>query len=356
MPLPRSLFLPLMPLLALALTACDGAVSSVALPPVEGIDTLSVSTATSVRGRAWDGVVEAVRQATLTAQTSGRVAEVLHDVNDRVEAGALLVRLSAVEQQAAVDSAEAQLRAAEAVVAEAEASYRRHQALQQQHFVAAAQLDQVRAARDSAVASAGAARAHLASVRQQAGYTLIHAPYAGVIASRDVEPGESVAVGQLLMTQFAPEALRIEVSVPQSVAEAIRRQPQATVQFADGPQVAAAQVTVFPAADAATHAVTVRVQLPDVEPLPRPGATAKVAFAAVEEPRYPRIPATALLRRGELNAVYVLSEGRLSLRQLRLGERAGDCIDVISGLQPGEIIAADPIAAQQALVLARGNG
>ena len=55
----------------------------------------------------------------------------------------------------------------------------------------------------------------------------------------------------------------------------------------------------------------------------------------------------------EVTAVYVLSDGRLSLRQVRLGDAAGDQVDVISGLKPGDRVAADPVAAQQALVAAR---
>ena len=54
--------------------------------------------------------------------------------------------------------------------------------------------------------------------------------------------------------------------------------------------------------------------------------------------------------------MYVLSDGRLSLRQVRVGDAAGDQVDVISGLRPGERIATDPVAAQQALVAARKDG
>lgn len=326
-------------LLAGALAACGSDERLHEPAPIQGLDTLIVGAADTGRGRAWDGVVEAVRRATLTAQTSGRVTEVLRDVNDRVAAGEVLVRLSAVEQQAGVDAARAQLQLAEA-------TYRRMAGLAEGQYVSKMQLDQARAERD-------AARAQLANVSQQTAYTMIRAPYAGIVASRDVEPGESVGVGQPLMTVFSPGALRIEVSIPQSDAERVRATPAAAVTFDDGRSVEASEVTVFPAADPFTHAVKVRVQLPALDPAPQPGGTVKVVFPAVAGMAHPRIPASALVRRGEVNAVYVLAEGRLSLRQLRLGERVGDDIDVIAGLQPGETIAADPLAAAQALVAAR---
>ena len=326
-------------LLAGALAACGSDERLREPAPIQELDTLIVGAADTGRGRAWDGVVEAVHRATLTAQTSGRVTEVLRDVNDRVAAGEVLVRLSAVEQQAGVDAARAQLQLAEA-------TYRRMAGLAEGQYVSKMQLDQARAERD-------AARAQLANVSQQTAYTMIRAPYAGIVASRDVEPGESVGVGQPLMTVFSPGALRIEVSIPQSDAERVRATPAAAVTFDDGRSVEASEVTVFPAADPSTHAVKVRLELPALDPAPQPGATAKVAFPAVAGAAHPRIPASALVRRGEVNAVYVLAEGRLSLRQLRLGERVGDDIDVIAGLQPGETIAADPLAAAQALVAAR---
>lgn len=326
-------------LLATTLAACGGVEESPAPAPVQGLDTQQVAAGAEGGARAWDGVVEAVREAVLSAQTSGRVAEVLGDVNDRVAAGDVLVRLSAVEQQAGVDAARAQLQLAQA-------TYKRMSGLAESQFVSKMQLDQARAERD-------AAQAQLANVNQQSAYTTIRAPYAGIVSARAVEPGESVGIGQPLMTLFAPEALRIEVSVPQSDAEAIRANPVATVTFADGRSVDAAAVTVFPAADAASHAVKVRVQLPQLDPAPQPGMTAKVAFPAVRGAALPRIPASALVRRGEVNAVYVLADGRLTLRQLRLGAREGDSIEVIAGLKPGETIAADPVAALQALVAAR---
>lgn len=345
-----------LPLLLAALAGCSGGNAEKRPVAVTGVETVAVQAAAAGEGRAWDGVVEAVRQATLSAQTGGRVAEVRSDVNDRVAAGDLLVRLTAIEQQAGADSARAQLRAAVAAAAEAEATYRRYAALSRGQFVSKMQLDQARATRDASAAARDAARAQLAQAGQQADYTAIRAPYAGLVATRDVEPGESVAPGQVLMTVFAPDALRIEVSVPQSDAAAIRANPSALVAFDDGRRIDAAQVVVFPNADPATHAVKVRVHLPQLDPAPHPGSTAKVAFPAVAGGAYPRIPASVLVHRGEVSAVYVLADGRLSLRQLRLGQRSGDWQEVISGLKPGEKIAVDPVVATQALARARQAG
>ena len=337
--------------LVLALAACGSEPVAPELPPLPDLDTIVLQAGGDARGRGWDGVVEAVQQAELTAQTAGRVTVVNVDVNDRVAKGDVLLRLTAVEQQAGANTAAAQLRAAEAAATEAAANYRRYAALADGQYVSRAQIDQARAARDSAAAARDAARAQLAQAGQQAEYTVIRTPFAGIVSARQVEPGESVAPGQPLMTVYAPGALRIEVQVPQSDAVAIRAAGRAEVVLADGRRIEAAQVTVFPAADPLTHSVGVRVVLPEVEQAPQPGATAKVVFpidAGTSDPVL-RIPAGALAQRGEVSGVYVLAGNRLFLRQVRLGQRNGGQVEVIAGLKAGDEVATDPVAALQAL-------
>ena len=335
------------------LVACGHPETGAGLPPLQALDTVTVAAGGTAPGRTWDGVVEAVRQADLSAQTSGRVTTVSADVNDRVAAGAVLLRMTAVEQLAGASTARAQLRAAEARAAEAEANYKRYAALGAQKFVSRLQLDQVRAARDAATAGRDAARAQLSQAAQQADYTVVRAPFAGIVSARGVEPGESIVPGQALMSVYAPDALRIEVQVPQSEAAAIRAANRARVVLADGRSFAAAAVTVFPAADPATHSVAVRITLPDLADAPQPGATAKLEFPIGGNEALLQIPRSAVVQRGEISGVYVIAGTRLTLRQLRLGQRVGDKIEVLAGLNNGETIAADPVAALQALAAQR---
>ncbi|HWS78954.1 MAG TPA: efflux RND transporter periplasmic adaptor subunit [Thermomonas sp.] len=355
---PRNLLLP--SLLALALAAC-GSDDPAALPRLADVPTFQVAAADGVAGRGWDGVVEAVRRSDLSAQTAGRVTVVEVDVNDRVAAGTVLLRISAVEQDAGANAARAQLRAAQASAVEAEQNHRRFAALAAGQYVSKAQVDQARAARDAAVAARDAAAASVAQAAQQAAYTVVRAPFAGVVATRDVEPGETVAPGQPLMRIYEPRELRIEVAIPQTRAEAIRRDPRARVLLPGGREVTPAEVIVFPAADASSHSVNVRVRLPDLDPLPAPGTTAKVVFDADaarggDAAASPvRIPLGAVAQRGELSGVYVRQGERLLLRQLRLGARDGDSVEVISGLQAGDQVARDPVAAMQALAAQRAQ-
>lgn len=339
-----------------AMASCGGDETSPARAPLPKLETYTVAAGDMHSGRSWDGVVEAVREAVLSAQTSGRVTAVDVDVNDQVVAGQTLLRLSVVEQQAGVDAARAQLRAAEAAVVEAERSHRRFEALAKDKLVSQAQLDQTRAARDAANAARDAARAQLSSAGQSADYTTVRAPYAGVVAARNVEQGETVAPGQSLLTVYAPEDLRIEVRVPQSDADAIRVQPGARVVFDHGVSVDARQIIVHPSADPLSHSVLVRVLLPRMDAAVAPGTTAKVVFPIHSSGKTLRVPDAAIVRRGEMTGVYVLKDGSVTLRQLRLGAREDGFTEVLAGLRPGDTVARDPEAALQALVKQRQMG
>jgi len=72
--------------------------------------------------------------------------------------------------------------------------------------------------------------------------------------------------------------------------------------------------------------------------------TAKAAFVIGESERL-MVPESALVRRSEVTAVYVVSDGRVSLRQIRLGHRFGNEVEVLAGLAAGDALAADPVAA-----------
>lgn len=339
--------------LALLLAACGDEPATTGLPPLPRLETLVVGAAGARVGREWDGVVEAEQHAGLAAQTGGRVARVEVDVNDRVRAGQVLLRLTAVEQQAGANTARAQLRAAEAAAAEADATFRRYAALAGDQYVSRAQLDEARAARASAVAARDAARAQVAQAAQQADYTVVRAPFAGIVGARLVEPGETVAPGQPLLSLHAPGALRIEVQVPQSEADAIRKAGRASIVLDDGRTLPSAGMVVYPQADPRTHSVGVRVELPDASPAPVPGSTARVRFPIAGGEAAIAIPASALVQRGELSAVYVVDGDRIGLRQLRLGARTDGRVEVLAGLEAGERIAADPVAAVQALAARR---
>ena len=320
--------------------------------------TLVVQAQVAPRAQTWDGVVEAVQQVTITAQTNARVTALPYDVGDKVGKGAVLARFSAVEQQSARDSAQAQVASAQAAYRDAQASFERIATVYGQGYVSTAQMDQQRAARDAAKAALQAAQAQAQAAGQQLDYTVLRAPFAGVLTQRYVHVGQAVQSGppspQPLLQLQALDALRVTVQVPQGAAAAIRRDPVAEVAVGDM-RFAAGRVEVLPYADPLTHSVTVRVALPaDLGGL-YPGVTAKVTFAGGEATRL-LVPLTSVVERGELVAVYVVGADAVTLRQVRLGQREGGQVEVLAGLGAGERVASDPAAAMNWLVKRHAAG
>lgn len=307
----------------------------VLVTPVRAADALVV---TQVRVHAVDlsfpaeSLVEAVQQATVGAQVAGRVLEVKADAGQRVKKGELLMRIDGRE-------AEESMRAAEALYANAKVSYERTHSLVAQKFMSPAALDKARAELDAASANraaAGAGQSHAS----------ILAPMSGIVARRHAEMGDMATPGKPLFIIYEPGSLRVTASVPQYRLKEMRGVKAARVEFPElGKWVDAQSVNVLPTADASTHVSQVRVALPAM-PEATPGMFARVHFVIGQAEKL-TVPASAVLRRGEVAAVYVqATDGRLSLRQLRLGERVGlGEIEVLAGLASGDRVVNDPVQA-----------
>jgi RND family efflux transporter MFP subunit len=291
--------------------------------------------------------VEAVKQSTITAQVSGRVSAVNFDAGDYVKKGAVIVRLSAEELSSAVAGSRAQVAQAEANLANARANYERQQQLFQQKFISQAALDRATAEFRAAEAAALAARAGVGQSTAISSYTVITAPYSGVVAERHVEVGESVTPGKPLMTGFDPKDMRVVANIPQYKLAEVKASTLVSVEIPSlNKWIDASGVTILPSADTETHTIKVRLDLPQNLEGVIPGMFARAHFS-VGSSRKLIIPASAVVRRSEISAVYVVGkDDRVSLRQIRLGvPTARGEIEVLAGLDAGEVIALDPVKA-----------
>ena len=304
-----------------------------------------------------DGVVEAVHQSTISAQTSGQVEAIYYDVDDLVEKGALLVKLKDTEQQAALRRAEAELRAAQAVLKDAQSSFKRIKDLYDRGLVAKSELDSAQASLKTAKAKLDAAQAALHQAREQLSYTRVKAPYTGIVTERHVQVGEVASPGTPLMSGISLEKLRVSVDVPQSLIIPIRKQRKAGVELPDGRWIEVTDLTVFPFADPASNTFKVRLMLPpELENL-FPGMLVKSAFETGRMPALV-VPAEAVAYRSEVTAVYVVDEeGRVRFRHIRLGGTLGEEYSIVlAGLQVGDRVALDPVKAGVELKKQRAAG
>jgi len=340
-------------LILAVMAACTPKTGPLPAMDTHSIATLSVQPESSSAARPWDGQIEAVQQAELTAQTAGTIDAVLVDINATVSRGQLVIKLAGIEQRAGAAAAAAGTAAAKARALEAETTYARYLELSKKNYVSTQQLDQALATRNAAQANWRAAQAQAVQASQQQAYAQIRAPFSGIISQRLVEPGESVAPGQPLLRIFNPQQFRIQLQVPQSLAESLHLVSEADIQLADGTQLKAADVQVYPSADAEARSVTVRIALPEGRQDLMPGQVARVSFPGMAKDQSVWLPLAAVWQRGEVRGVYVVTDTGVQLRQLRLGDSSAGRIQVLSGLQIGERVASDPAQAAMALTAYR---
>jgi RND family efflux transporter MFP subunit len=294
-----------------------------------------------------DGVVEATRQSTVSAQISGRVKGIYFDVGDRVSKGQIILRIDEREATQALAGSRAQLSQAEAALQNARLNYERSQQLFEQKFISQAALDKAKSDYEMAKAQAAASEAGAEQSALMQSYTAVVAPYAGVVSARMVELGEMVTVGKPLMTGFDPSQLRVIANVPQEKLKDIGSRPSVTVEVPSLSRwIKAASVTVQPSADIRTHSTQVRVDLPANQANLYPGMFVRTHFVVGKEKKM-LIPASAVVRRSEVVAVYVVDDKNVPhLRQVRLGEtNEQNEIEVMAGLNVGERVAVDAIKA-----------
>jgi RND family efflux transporter MFP subunit len=309
--------------------------------------TYRVSASMQDSSYAATGTVEAVRQGTLGAQISGRVLEVLVRTGDAVKTGQPLIRIAADDEVDAASASTATASGAAARLAMARAEFERAQRLRSQDYISVAALQRSEAALHSAEADAQATGASSNAARTRAGWRTVTAPYAGYVTDVLVAAGDLATPGKPLVALYALGALRIIAQVPESLAGKLQSTKPAFLSGADpgGPLLQVSSWAVVSAVDPATHSVEVRAELPAGAQV-LPGQFARLLLPMKDASTQIRIPARAVLTRSEVNAVYVVdANGAAHLRQVRLGSVAGDEVTVLSGLQAGEQIALEPVAA-----------
>ncbi len=298
--------------------------------------------------RWFDGTVEAVKQATVSAETKGRVSDILFDIGDTVTAGSVIIKLVSNEQREALNQAEAKLAEVRANYDNEVKDYERIEKLYQSKIASKSEWDRASAKLNMAKAQVTSVEAALKSAKEQLSYAQIRAPYSGVVSARHVELGEAVMPGKALMSGFDPDELRIWVDLPSDIASKVKTLNAAVVLLEDGAKIVPSKILVYPIADTGSSTVRVRLELPEKSSTLFPGKFVKVAFTTGDINRL-LIPYQSVVYRSEVTGVYVVKDNIPSLRQIRLGRRFGEQIEVLAGLSKGENVALDPVAAAIAI-------
>ncbi len=292
-----------------------------------------------------DGVVQPINQGTVASQTSGRIVGLNVDVNDYVKKGTVLLEISAVQQSASLDAAQAQLASAIAQDREAQAQVKRYRQLFPKGAISQDVMDSAEARARSASAAVKSAQAAVAQAKESLGYTSVTAPYDGVVTQRHVELGETVAPGTPLVSGFSIDKLRVETEIPQRYQPAVSDVAQFEVVSPQGERILPTQYSLFSYADPQSHTFKIRLNLPEDISTFVPGMWVKTEFHYGNRDTI-LIPNSSVVRRAELSSVYRIQDESRVLNPVRLGQTYGDYTEVLSGLEEGDVISTTALNAE----------
>ncbi|MGI9134404.1 MAG: efflux RND transporter periplasmic adaptor subunit [Rhodoferax sp.] len=329
------------------------------------VPTLAVQSRASGSAYELEGVIQPVKQSTIATQASGRIVALLVRAGDKVRSGQLLATIDDRDAVAGLQRSQAQVTQAEAELRNAQAQWERTRDLQSKGFVSIAALDVA----DAQLKSASAVREQASAAARQSGiaqgFTRVLAPYDGWVMQTHAEAGDLALPGKPLLTVYAPQPLRAVVQVPASRSRLVRDAAQTQVQVDDASGatrwLAPVARSAVPAADPVSQTTEWRLELPTKDSaMLVPGQQVRVRFAQPTASAESRLllPEAAIVRRGELTAVYVVTGNTFALRAVRLGAGGGsEGVEVQAGLSAGELVALEPVraAAPQARPAAPGK-
>ncbi|NPV48897.1 MAG: efflux RND transporter periplasmic adaptor subunit [Armatimonadetes bacterium] len=276
--------------------------------------------------------LEQARQQQSLVEEGPRTQEVrqAEQALERAQAGLKQAELDL--EMATVGGREEDVRAAQAAVTQAEQALRNARA--------AAARDQLRESDVAmAKASVGQAEAGLQSARAMLGYSTITAPISGIVTARLADPGSMAMPGVPLLIIADDAEYRLEASVPEKLANALHVGMSAEVRLDSlQAQWPARVVQMIPAADPASHTIQVKARLPRDQRI-HTGLFGRLIFATGQRQAI-TVPETAIWREGSLTGVFVIEDSHAKLRMVQVGASREGTVEINSGLDAGEIVAA----------------
>jgi RND family efflux transporter MFP subunit len=333
-----------LPLIALGLTACGHESPEPARQAESSLNTITVQAESLAAVMAVEGNVEARHRASLSTRMMARVTDIPVEVGDRVRAGQTLIRLGTDDIAANRAKAEAAARAASAARDEAAKHAARMDTLYAQDVVARVQRDQAYLQLTQAESGLAMAEAALAEVETANRYASIRAPFDGAVVLRYINEGDLAAPGRPLIVVDADGPREAVIAVPTDVARHLQVGSGVTVTAGDGLTTVAEVRAVASGADPMTRTVQVRAVLPSDWPT----GVALTALVPSGMRVGVAVPERAIVRRGQLTGIRVVTPAGELIRWVRLGRTVapvatGDDqleprVEILSGLEPGERI------------------
>ncbi len=287
--------------------------------------------------REFAGRVVANQRASLGARLTATVAEVLVDVGDEVKQGDVLLRLESDDLDARVQQSEQALSSAQARLNTARKEYARMKELLNKKLIPVSQYDQADSALKTAYADFHQLKAAVIEAETTFGFSVITAPFDGVITQKPINQGDIATPGMLLLSMYSPNSLLIEVSISESVLPKIAIGQALKVTLPSYGISMTAQINeITPAADSGSRSYLIRLGF-DTDQTLYPGSYAKV-MVETETYKVLKVPMEAIYQVGQLDYVRIINNGKIQTRLIQVGED----YRVRKGLVEGDVVVLNP--------------
>ena len=286
----------------------------------------------------YSGQVVSHNQSVLSTKIMGQVSNVLVKAGDHVSKGDLLVTIRSKGVHAQLASAKAMLDEAIAAQANANKSFERISNLKAKGSATQQELDQATSARDMANARVESAKQQEASVEELLSYASLRSHIDGFVSAKYVNPGDMANPGSPLLALESTQQLKIDISVPEFEVGIFNEGDPVSIQFnAFEDQTFKGVVDkVIPSSAFSGAQFKVSVLIEDVPKGVKPGMFGRVSRKGASSEKV-IVPESALVRKGQLVGVYVVSDqSEAMLRWLRLGRETKKGFEVLSGLDQEE--------------------
>lgn len=315
--------------LILSAAACDRGEPGEVAPSTEPVDVEVAAPVEASGVTGYAASVVSTDEAELATRTSGTVRAVRVDVGSAVARGDTLVELDATDVEAAVARARAGLR-------QAERRFERIRNLEADGAATAQELDDARAALETA-------RSYVEEARAQREYVVLRAPFGGVVTSRSVDPGDLAVPGGPVLALVRPGSLEVEADLPAGAAAALAVGDELSVADPDaGTRHGVVVTRISPALERSSRRSRVELRFDDGAGAGlTPGSYVRLEVADPDRPTT-WIPADAVVRRGQLAGLFVVVDEQIELRWIRTGGRRLDAVEVLAGVGPSDRIVRRP--------------
>lgn len=327
-------------------TGCSS--DDVSLPEQDPIpvDVQTAEYSSVFSGRVFPAQIESNNQASLSTIVMGTVAAAPVTVGDNVKKGDVLIRIKDDQIRAQKSQIEANMVQARANLENTETNLNRIKNLYAEESATSKELDDISTMYEIAKANLEALEARINEVNEMLEYTVIRAPFDGIVSRKFVSEGDMAAPGHPLVAVSDPSSVKITASIAESQINGVEEGLEAHVTVSSaGVAGAPARLTaVSSAGDPMSRQFAIEAVLLDEETVSKlkVGMFAEIRLGLnPSESLY--IPVSAIVERGQLSGIYTISDNnRAVLRWVRLGERNGEQVEVITGLKPGERFVLSP--------------